>query len=441
VRAAIYDLRFRALAAATLVLSLGCGFAQPTNANYVIDLPTVLRLAGAQNLDVKIAREKLAEAKAIHGSAVASFFPWISPGIGYKRHDNNIQDVEGNIIEVHKQSYAPGATLAAQVDLGEAYYKELAAKQLVRAADHAVEAQRQNSVGHAAAGYFDLLAAQAAVRVATEAVNISSNYEAQVSRAVEAGLAFKGDALRVRVQTERNQLTLRRASEEQRVAAARLAQTLRLDPAVTLTPQNSELLPATLLQTNLSSLVAEALMARPELKQNSAVIAAAKETEKGATYGPLVPTVGAQAFFGGLGGGKDNDWGNFRNQEDYAVGLSWRLGPGGLFDFDRQRATAARRKVTELTGEQLRDEITRQVVEAATRADSMRDQFATAQRAIAAAEESFRLAQQRKEFGVGIVLETIQAEQELTRARLDYLKAIAEFDKAQYALLRATGRL
>ncbi len=414
--------------------------AQPTN-TYPIDLPTVLRLAGAQNLDVKIAREKLAEAKANHGSAVANFFPWISPGIGYRRHDGNIQDVAGNIIEVHKQSYAPGATVAAQVDLGDAIYKELAAKQLMRAADHAVEAQRQQSVAGAAAGYFDLLAAQAAVRVAAEAVNISSNYEAQVARAVEAGLAFKGDALRVRVQTERNQLTLRRASEEQRVAAARLAQTLRLNPAVVLTPQDSDLLPTTLLQTNLSSLVTEALTARPELKQNSALIASARETEKGAKYGPLVPSVGAQAFFGGLGGGRQDDVGNFDHQEDYVVGLSWRIGPGGIFDFDRQRATTARRKIAELTGEQLRDEITRQVVEAATRAESMTDQLATAQRAITAAEESFRLAQQRKEFGVGIVLETIQTEQELTRARLDYLKAIAQFNKAQYALLRATGRL
>jgi len=187
--------------------------------------------------------------------------------------------------------------------------------------------------------------------------------------------------------------------------------------------------------------VAEALAARSELKQNGAFIAAAKETEKGAKYGPLVPTVGAQAFFGGLGGGRHDDLGNFDRQEDYGVGLSWRVGPGGIFDFDRQRATTARRKIAELTGEQLRDEITRQVVEAATRADSMSDQLATAQRAIAAAEESFRLAQQRKEFGVGIVLETVQTEQELTRARLDYLKAIAEFNKAQYALLGATGRL
>ena len=40
-----------------------------------------------------------------------------------------------------------------------------------------------------------------------------------------------------------------------------------------------------------------------------------------------------------------------------------------------------------------------------------------------------------------IVLETIQAEQDLTRARLDYLKAVAESNKAQYTLSKAIGKL
>ena len=72
---------------------------------------------------------------------------------------------------------------------------------------------------------------------------------------------------------------------------------------------------------------------------------------------------------------------------------------------------------------------------------SLADQLDTVRRALAAAEEGLRLAQQRKEFAVGIVLETIQAEQDLTRARLDYLKTVADFDRTQYALSRATGRL
>jgi OMF family outer membrane factor len=64
-----------------------------------------------------------------------------------------------------------------------------------------------------------------------------------------------------------------------------------------------------------------------------------------------------------------------------------------------------------------------------------------ARRALTAAEEGLRLAQQRQEFGVGVVLENILAEQDLTRARTDYLKAIAEFNKAQYGLSKAVGIL
>jgi len=441
VRFAICDLRFAVLAVTALVLMLGNGSAQSTNSTYPIDLLTVLRLSGAQNLNIQIARERLAEARANYGSAVSQFFPTLSPGITYRRHDDNIQDVAGNIFEVHKQSYAPGATIGAQVDLGEAIYKQLAAKQLVRAADHAIEAQRQESTATAAQLYFDLLAAQTAIGVAAEAVNISSNYEAQVEQAVGVGLAFKGEQLRVRVQTERNQLTLRRATEERRNAATKLAQSLHLDPAIDLLSRDADLVPVTLLKTNLGSLMQLAIDSRPELKQSSALIASAREAKKGATYGPFVPSLGAQAFFGGLGGGKDNEWGNFDHQQDYVAGVSWRIGPGGLFDFNRQRAARARLNVAQLTGEKLRDEITRQVVDASTRADSLNDQLATARRAMTAAEQTLQLTQQRREFGVGVVLEAIQAEQELTRTRLDYLKSIAEFNKAQYALLRATGKL
>jgi outer membrane protein TolC len=409
--------------------------------SFQIDLATVLRLAGAQNLDVRIAREKLAEAKANHGSAIAQFFPWVAPGITYRRHDDNIQDVAGNVIEVHKQSYAPGAAINAQVDLGDAYYKQLAAKQLVRAADHGLEAQRQESTATAAQNYFDLLAASAAIGVAADAVNISSNYEAEVERAVGAGIAFKGEQLRVRVQTERNQLTLRRAVEERRIAATKLAQTLHLNPAVDLQPRDSELIPVTLAPTNATLLMQDALATRAELKQSSALVASARESKNGAVYGPLIPSLGAQAFLGGLGGSPEHGHDNFGPQEDYSVGLAWRIGPGGLFDFDRQRAARARLHSAELTGEKLRDQVAREVVEANTRSESLSDQLATARRAVIAAEESLRLAQQRKEFGVGIVLETIQAEQELTRTRLDYLRAIADFNKAQYGLLRATGKL
>jgi outer membrane protein TolC len=156
-------------------------------------------------------------------------------------------------------------------------------------------------------------------------------------------------------------------------------------------------------------------------------------------YGPLIPSVGAQVFVGGLGGGSRTSPDRFGESEDYQFTLGWRIGPGGLFDRGRIHAADARLKIADLSGQKLADEVTRQVTETFTRSQSLTDQISTARRAIQAAEETLRLTQQRKEFAVGVVLENIQAEQELTRARLDYLNAVAEFNKAQYALSRALG--
>src|SRR5207244_3375901 len=120
------DFRFEMFAVLLCLAPLS--FAQPaivstsesgTN-TFLLDLPTALQLAGAQNLDVRIAREKLAEAKANNDSALLQFFPWLSAGFVYRRHDNLIQNTEGVIEEVHKQSYAPGGALVAQSDLGDA---------------------------------------------------------------------------------------------------------------------------------------------------------------------------------------------------------------------------------------------------------------------------------------------------------------------------------
>ena len=414
-----------------------------TNSFQRIDLPTALRLAGAQNLDVKIARERVLEARATHSAALAQFFPWISPSITYRQHDDKLQDVEGTITNVNKYSYAPGVTLAAQVDIGDALYKSLAAKQMAKAAEEGFQAQRQDSVFAASQNFFDLAFAQTSLSVEKQSLDINTDYERQLQHAVDAGIAFKGDLLRVTVQKERSQAAVRQALEAQRLSAARLAQVLHLDPAVELIAEDSELAPLQLIQTNaaLDSLVKQSFIARPELKQSQSILAANRETKKGASYGPLIPTVGAQGFFGGLGGGRSGVPDSFGPQEDYLLGVSWRVGPGGLFDFTRTRSAESRLRQAELSEEKLRDELTRQVVEAFTHWQSFSDQLAIARRALEAAEEGLRLAQQRKEFAVGIVLETIQAEQDLTRARLDYLRAIAEFNKAQYALQKATGKL
>jgi outer membrane protein TolC len=87
------------------------------------------------------------------------------------------------------------------------------------------------------------------------------------------------------------------------------------------------------------------------------------------------------------------------------------------------------------------DQVANEVITSQTRVRSLGDQIATAKQSLSDAEEALHLGQERKEFGVGVVLETIQAQQELSRVRNDYLNIVTDYNKTQYALLRALGRL
>jgi outer membrane protein TolC len=432
---------------ATLALAIGVAgaAAQTSDTNALpIDLATALRLAGAQNLDIQIARENYKEAQAKHDSAVEQFFPWVSLGVGYHRRDGVAQaSPSGAISEAHYQSYAPGATAVAQVDLGDAIYTTLAAKQLVKASNEALAAQHQNTTAAAAQAYFDLVKAKALVAVVNEAIQISQDYERQLHDAVGLGIAFKGDELRVQTQTQHYQIARQQALVQQRVAAVNLAQILHLDATVDLIPVDAGLTRITLAPTNaaLASLVAQALKSRPELKQNEAQLEVARAQKNGAVYGPLIPTIGAQVFGGGLGGGPDGSSGTFDGMADYTVGLSWRIGPGGLFDTGRVKANTARMTVSQLNESKLKDAVTSQVVAASVNVASTATQIQLAEQNLNTASETLRLAKERKQYGVGVVLEDIQAQTALTQARADYVTALAEYNKSQYALAQAIGGL
>jgi outer membrane protein TolC len=430
------------LTLALLVLAGQCGFAADP-ASGTIDLPTALRLAGASNLDVQIAREKVNEARAAADSARARFFPFIAPGIVVRRHEENVQDAGGRILDADKQSLSASIAINAQLDLGETYYQNLVAKQLVRSSEASLAGRQREITFRAAIAYFELARARAAVIAAEEAARITGRHAEQIAATAEAGLTFAGDAARVRAARERAELTLLRARTDQRVAAARLAELLRLDPAVDLAPVDADLAPMNIASAtgDLGGMISTALAKRPEIDEAAARLEATRTSRRAATHGPLIPTLGAQAALGGLGGGPGSSslTRDFDGSHDLSFGVSWRIGPGGLFDRNRQREMAARERQGELEQEKVRDVIRRQVVEQHARLRSLSAQIDFARKTLEAADQTARLSRQRRETGVSAALEDLQAEDELARARRDYLATIADYNLAQYALQFAVG--
>lgn len=406
-----------------------------------IDLATALRLAGVNNLDLATVRAAERQAKAANDAATLRFFPYLTIGQTYARRTGLDQATAGTMQDVYKQLYHRGGTVGVGVDLGAAVFGKLAARQLQTAAEHALDAQRNNTLLAAADAYFDLVNAAAAVGIDEEAVRISQDYEDQLQRAVAIGLTNRSEELRVAVQTRQAEVRLRAARGVEHADAAALAAVLHLDPTIELTPAERLVVPATLvpLDQSVDELVRRALMRRPELQASGAAVSAAEHARTAAKYGPLIPSVGAAATYEGTRGGANGALDAYQPTHDYVVGLSWRIGPGGLFDFSRTEAADASLDRRRIADEKLRQGITQQVVDAFGAAQTARDQMALAREGVQLAQRSLDLSMQRKEFGVYKVIEIIQAQQDLTRARTSYADTLALYAKAQYALAQATG--
>jgi outer membrane protein TolC len=429
-----------------LALALAAGTLSAPGArageSLALDLPTTLRLAGARSIEVELAEQELRLARAEARQVRMRFLPWLSTGGAYRRHEGATPDIEGVVLlNADKQLWDVGASAQLDVQVGDSLFAARSSRRMEEAAGHRVDSSHQDAVFLAALRYFDLLAAQARIEVAMEAERTSAGYESEVSRAVEIGLSARSEELRVRVETQKYRIAAERADEDRRMAAARLAEVLRIGGTTDVVANHEDLAPLAVVEASLplDTLVARAIEGRPELRQSASLLAAARERRNGAVYGPLLPSLAAEAGLGWLGGGPDQGVTRDGDRADYAAGLRWRIGPGGLFDLPRIEAAGAEFHRAELADERLRNAVTREVVEAHARCTSLARRLVSTKDALATTAQSLALARQRREFAVDVVLENIQAEQEQTRARAEYLSTVLDWNRAQYALLRALG--
>ena len=407
-----------------------------------VDLPTVMMLAGANNEEIQIAKTKHTEVLAESKLAWQRFWPSLTLGAGYRRTDGNVQDIAGAVFDVSKQQYTVGPNLMIDWSPGDMYYAALAAKQRALAAEQLAEKARRDIVMQATGRYYDLLAAEASLAIIEDDLRLTQDYEKQIGGAVDAGTAFRADLLRVKTQVSREKLAIRQHQEKRDLAAAALSETLRLPADSELRPAKADLVPVRLLDRKLgvATLLSQATQHRPEMKAAGAVNQAAVLEKDRARVAPMIPNVQAGYSFGGLGGGFNGDFGNFDDTQSMYIGLGWKIGPGGLFDKQRQVIAGAQEEATKLQAGQIKAAIGREVVEAAAKAQSAHDQIDINDEAVAAAQEMVKLAKERQASQLGVVLEYLLAREELTRARQSRVEAVAAFNKAQHELKRAVGK-
>ena len=138
-----------------------------------IDLAASLKLAGVDNPEILLARQRVVEAVALRQLAAAQILPNLNVGTSFDSHTGNLQQSNGNILSVNRTalyagmgSYAVGAGtvnipgLLLQGNLTEGIFGYLTARQLVHQREFESLAVRNDVLLQVATGYVDLLYAE-----------------------------------------------------------------------------------------------------------------------------------------------------------------------------------------------------------------------------------------------------------------------------------------
>jgi outer membrane protein TolC len=439
--------RINVFAGSLTLLALGCAStvcAQPDgSADDVlrIDLPTALRLADERNLDVAIYVERIAEASAKVAQAQALAVPNLRVGASYDRHTGNIQETNGQVLDVDRASRFTGVSASVGVDIADAVFAPLVAKQNRAAVTAASTANRHQVLVDVATVYMRLLQSRAESGVVERALEHAADLATLTADYAEAGEGLLADAEMAAVQPllwqQRHVITAERTES----AVAELARLLHLDPGARLEPLE-DAIPALEIfsgEEDVQQLVSLALLDRPETEQYDALVAAAEDDLSAQRYGLFIPGISLNYSAGDFGGAPGSSIENTSNRDDLMLSLYWQFDNFGLGHRARMNEKRAQLQRIGFERDKLRDSIAAEVREGYARVRSFERQLEYTAVAVARAQQAYTLNRDRIYDRQGLPLEALQAMQTLAAAELADLEARVGYSLAQIRLHTALG--
>jgi outer membrane protein TolC len=428
-----------------------------------INLPTALQLANTQPIDVQLALERVRGAAAALAQARVLWLPTVTVGGDYQRHDGEIQDANGNIVTNTHSSLMFGAGSgigsSAVLNIDDAIFAPLAARQSLRARQADVQTATNDSMLAVTDAYFNVQQARGDLAGSQDATRRS---EALVStvRQMAAGLVAPLEVVRAEAELANRREAEATALERWQVASAELARLLRLDGTAQIVPQEPPQLRIMLLQPNRSvdELVTMGLTYRPELESNQAQVQLTLELLKQEKYRPLIPSVLLRGdstpvtgtLAGGVfAGGTNGDIGSPGGRLDIDLQILWQFDNLGFGNAARTRARESDHRAAILALFRTQDRIAADVARAFAEVRQSDRRVKIAESQVRLSLESYNknltgLGQLRV---AGNVLQTIVRPQEVVAAVQNvaqaytvYYRAVADSNRAQFRLYRALGQ-
>jgi OMF family outer membrane factor len=282
--------------------------------------------------------------------------------------------------------------------------------------------------------YYNLQQADAQVEIAEAAVREADRSVRDAQLLEQAGLGTKFDILQAQVQLAQANQDLTNARSQQRIARRQLVQLLSLANTVEVAAADP-IQPLGAWNLPLEQSIVLAFSNRAELQQQLAN-RNISEQQRRIALAAVRPQVSVFANYELLEVFDDNL--GFADGLSLGARLRWDFFDGGAAR-SRARQEEINRSIAENQFADTRNQIRFQVEQAFFNLNSSQQNIQTATAAVQQAEESLRLARLRFNEGVGTQTDVINEQTALTRARVNRLQAILDYNRAFSALQRAVS--
>jgi outer membrane protein len=310
------------------------------------------------------------------------------------------------------------------------------AKQMNDAAGHQLGRTEQEIVYRVVDAYYGVLLAAKQLEVAEQAAKTSQSIMDRSQARFDSGLVVESDLLTAKVRMAARQQERIRARNNLDLARAQLSTAMGVPVDSVFQPSEAlgeRMLPVPVLE----EVEKQALTLRPDLKRIHAEEAAQQQSVAIAksAFGPRV-----NAFAGWemdnptfVAGGGGNNWLG-------GVEVQFDLFQGGAKRAELSRERALEEKVTAMK-QVATDGIRLEVRRAYYNLDSARQEVEVTRTAIAQAQESLRINQDRYEGGLTTITDLLGAEEATRRSQANYWEAVYRFHTSYANLELASGTL
>lgn len=439
-----------------------------------LDVDEAVRIALRQNYSFKQAEAAVASASGGRLDALAGLLPGVTGSYSYSHNSSTttltdfpvrqqIDDQSGSIVVLDtdnldlndvSRNNVFGVSARQDVSL-PLWYQYRASNADVKAAEFGREAAAQDLAFNVRQQFYLVLRAQDLLTVQTEDLRLARDEETRINSMFELGSVARVDVLKARVRVAEAEVALIRQQNQVEIENARLATLLGFSPDTRL--QLDGVLEGTPARVDSAAAVDEARV-RPVVRQSQESLNAARARFKAAALSRL-PGVFASFDANGTTGSSESDQirtatdpgdpsiillfptpqENDINRDGWTFRVGASVSLDAFFNMGSHKRARAGEQSARYQLEGLELAVQEELEEAILNYRASVSSIDAAVRGVQAAEEDLRLSQERYRQGLGTVLELLEAQVNLTRARNSLVNAQTGLKISEAAVDKARG--